>query len=320
VSHSRAKLNPFGRRLLCERIQAGFPVRVAARMVGISHARAYIIWHRYSDEGEAAFELRSSRPHRSPRRTPAAVEARIRAVRTEERRGPRVIGWLLGLAASTVYAVLRRLGLGHLRVFRDPRPVPRRYERAAPGDLGHMDTKKLARIGAGGGHRFRGRSGEARHRGIGYQVEHVLVDDRSRVAYRETLERDDAAAVAGFTERALAHFARLGVRFRQLMTDNALSYVRGRRFQELLVARGIEHVRIPPYTPRWNGKAEAFIKILLRECAYARPYPDEREREAALQRFDHHYHFRRPHGGLGGLTPMQRLAQDLVNNVPGSYS
>ena len=316
MSHSTAKLNVYGRRLLCERIRAGFPVRVAAQMVGISHARAYILWHRYVDEGEPAFELRSSRPHRSPRRTPAHLERRIARVRRRARVGPRAIAWALGLARSTVYAVLRRLGLGHLRVFREKRTF-RRYERPVPGDLGHIDTKKLPRLGRGLGHRFADRAQAVRHRRLGYVYEHVLVDDRSRVAYRETLPSEGADDAADFLERALRHFAGLGVRFRQLMSDNHFSYTKSRRFAEILEREGIAHITIPPYTPRWHGKVEAVIKILLREAAYARPYRSEAERERAFGRFDHHYNFVRRHGELGGLTPMQRLADDLVNNVPG---
>lgn len=314
--HSMAKLNPYGRRLLCERIQAGLPVRSAARMLGISHARAYILWHRYLDEGEAAFVPRSSRPHRSPRRTPRSVERRIERIRRQDQVGPRAIAWALGLARSTVYAVLRRLGLGHVSVFRERRHF-RRYERPVPGDLGHIDTKRLSRLGAGVGHRFADRARAVRHRRLGYVYEHAFVDDRTRVSYRETLPSEGADDAADFLERALAHFAGLGVRFRQLMSDNHWSYTKSHRFAQILDAQGITHITIPPYTPRWNGKVEAWIKILLREVAYARPYRSEAARERAFARFDHHYNFIRRHGEIGGLTPMQRLAADLVNNVPG---
>jgi transposase InsO family protein len=316
MSHFRAKLNPFGRRLLCERIAAGFPVRVAAQMVGISDARAYVIWHRYLDEGPRAFELRSSRPHHSPRRIPRQLERQIERHRRRHKTGPRAIGWALGIARSTVYAVLRRLGLGHLKAFREQRTV-RRYERPAPGDLVHIDTKKLPRLGRGLGHHFVDRAAAVRHRGIGSVFEHILVDDRTRVSYRETLPTENADAVADFLERALAHFAALGVTVRQLMSDNAFSYIYGRRFAAILAWRGITHITIPPYTPRWNGKAEAFIKILLREAAYARPYRSDADRERAFAQFDHHYNFTRRHGEIGGLTPMQRLADDLLNNVRG---
>lgn len=319
MAHSRAKLNPHGRRLLCERIQSGFPVRVAANMVGISDARAYVIWHRYLDEGPAAFQLRSSRPLHSPSRTARSVERRIERIRRRDKLGPRAIGWALGLARSTIYAVLRRLGLGHLRVLRQARRQFRRYERPVPGDLLHIDTKKLPRLGAGLGHRFAERASAVRHRRLGYVYQHLLVDDRTRVLYRETLPTEGADDAADFLERGLRFFAGLGVHIRQLMSDNHFSYTKSRRFAEILAREGIDHITIPPYTPRWNGKVEAAVKILLREAAYARPYGNEGARERALRRFDHRYNFSRRHGELGGLTPMQRLADDL-NNVHGQNS
>ncbi len=317
--HSRTKLTALGRRLLVSRIQSGWSFRTAAGAQGISAARAHALWHRFVVEGEHAFMPRSSRPRRSPRRTPARIEQRIERVRIRERVGPRAIAWALGLARSTVYAVLRRLGLGHLKVFRLRRRF-RRYERPVPGDLGHIDTKKLPRLGPGLGHRFAERASAVRHRRLGYVYEHVLLDDRTRVAYRETLPSEGAEDAAEFLERALRHFAGLGVRFRQLMSDNHFSYTKSRRFAEILERERIEHITIPPYTPRWNGKVEAVIKILLREVAYARAYPSEAQRERAFRRFDHHYNFVRRHGELGGLTPMQRLADDRVNNVTGQNS
>ena len=319
MSHSMAKLNPFGRRLRCERIASGFPVRVAAQMVGISDARAYVIWHRYREDGDAAFQLRSSRPHHSPRRTPRRIERRIERERRRHQTGPRAIGWAVGLARSTVYAVLRRLGLGHLKVFRERRTF-RRYERPVPGDLVHIDTKKLPRLGPGLGHRFVDRTQAIRHRGLGSVFERVLVDDRTRVSYRETLPTESAPDAAAFLERALAHVGSLGITVRQLMSDNHFSYTKSRRFAEILARSGITHITIPPYTPRWNGKVEAFIKILLREAAYARPYRNDAARERAFRQFDHRYNFTRRHGEIGGLTPMQRLADDLLNNVPGQNS
>lgn len=319
MSHSRAKLNPYGRRLLCERIQAGFPVRVAARMVGISHARAYIIWHRYTAEREGAFELRSSRPHHSPRRTPARLERRIERLRRRKKRGPARIAAALGLARSTVYAVLRRLKLNHLKVLRPPRPRFRRYERPVPGDLGHLDAKELANVGDGDGHRVRDRAIARRHRGVGSVTQFALTDDRTRVTFRAELPSEDAACAAIFLGWALAFFRGLGVRFRQLMTDGHKAY-RSLAFQRILAAQRIEHILTPPYTPRWNGKVERYFRTMLEEAAYERAYRSDAERRRALARFDHDYNFRRPHSSLGGLTPMQRLADDIVNNVPGQYS
>lgn len=316
MSHSMAKLNPYGRQLLCERIALGFPVRVAARMVGISHARAYIIWHRYLDEGAAAFQLRSSRPHRSPQRTPERVVRRIERARRRLRWGPLRLSWELRLARSTIYAVLRRLGLQRLRFFDPPKPRFRRYERPVPGDLLHIDTKKLGRIPAGGGKRF---GPERKGPGAGCEYVHLAVDDRTRVYYGERLGSERAADAGAFTARALRFFADHGVVVRQVMTDNHFSYDHGRAFHAVLAQAGVTHVRIPRYTPRWNGKAEAMVGILLREWAYARPYTSNRGRAIAFAHFGRTYNHRRIHGELGGLTPMQRLIAD-VNNVRGQHT
>ena len=318
MSHSRAKLNANGRRLLVERIiTQGWPVARAATAQGISRQRAYVLLGRFTREAEAAFEPRSSRPRRMPRRTARRIEQRIERIRWRRKLGPRAIGWSIGTAGSTVYAVLRRLGLSRRRDLEPPRPRFIRYERGAPGDLGHIDTKRLGRIPQGGGHFAHGRSGRVRGRGIGYVYEHVLVDDRSRCYYRETRPSERAADSAAFLERALAHFARLGVRFAELMSDNHWSYTHSTAFQAILAREGIRHLTIPANTPRVNGKVERLIGTLLQEVVYARPYTSDAQRERALRRFDDHYHHRRPHGSLGGIPPMQRLAADLVNNVPG---
>jgi len=323
VSHSRAKLNLLGRELLISRIGAGWSMRAAARAQGISAARASVLWWRYQREGVAAFSERSSRPHHSPRRLAIAIERRIERARRRLRQGPLRLSWALGIARSTIYAVLRRLGLNHRRVFAPPRGAFRRYERAVPGDLVHIDTKKIGRLPQGGGKRF-GLSAHSRvmrhgRRATGWEYAHVAVDDRSRVQYSERLRAEDAASCAGFTARALLFFADHGVRVRQVMTDNAFSYVHGRGFATVLASAGVEHIRIPAYTPRWNGKAEAFIGILLREWAYARPYLSNRARATAFARFGRSYNFSRIHGELGGLTPMQRLCQD-VHNVRGQHT
>ena len=183
MSHSRAQLNAYARRLLCERIAAGSPVRLAARTLGISHARAYILWHRFTAEGERAFELRSSRSRHSPRRSTTRLEARIERARRARRWGPLRLQWLLGIARSTIYAVLRRLGLSRRRDL-DPAPLPtRRYERPTPGDLIHLDTKKLGRLVPGGGKRF-WELKVTGHGGAGWEYVHVAVNDRSQRAPR----------------------------------------------------------------------------------------------------------------------------------------
>jgi transposase InsO family protein len=316
VSNSRPRLSPFGRSVLISRIRAGWSLRRAAGALGVSATWAWVLWHRFLVEGEHAFTLRSSRPHRSPHRLAARLERRVVRERRRRRWGPLRLSWLLGLARSTVYAVLRRTGLGHRRIFRTPLPPVRRYERAVPGDLLHVDTKKLGRLGVGGGKRFGPRRTSKLQ---GWEYVHVAVDDRSRVPYVERLASERAADCADFVRRAVAFFLDHGVRVRQVMTDNAFAYTLSPDFREALSQLGVEHLRTPPYTPRWNGKAEAFIGILLREWAYARPYRDNRARAIALPAFVHAYTHRRPHGELGGLTPMQRLAQD-VHNVRGHYS
>jgi len=316
VSHSMAKLNPFGRRQLCERISSGMPVRAAAAMAGISGSRAYVLWRRHGEEGEAAFELRSSRPHRSPRRTPARIERRIERARRRLREGPLRLSFVLHLARSTIYAVLRRLGMARLRFFDPPRPRYRRYERPVPGDLLHIDTKKLGRIPDGGGKRF---GPQGKGPGVGSEYIHVAVDDRTRLAYAERLPSERAGDCAAFTARALRHFLDHGVSVRQVMTDNYWSYTKSPAFFAVLAQAGASWVEIPRYTPRWNGKAEAFIGILLRRWAYARPYTSNRARAIAFPRFLHSYNHRRPHGELGGQTPMQRFLTD-VNNVRGQHS
>ena len=319
MSHSRAKLNAFGRELLIGRIRAGWSIRAAARAQGVSAARACVLWQRYRLEGAAAFLERSSRPHRSPHRLRAAIQRRIERARRRLRHGPLRLSWILGIARSTICAVLRRLGLNHRRVFAPPRTPFRRYERELPGDLVHIDTKKVGRLPDGGGKRFDATKHSNKSARLGWEYVHVAVDDRSRVQYSERLRGEDGRSCAAFTARALLFFADHGVRVRQVMTDNAFSYVHGRAFAAVLSSAGVEHLRIPPYTPRWNGKAEAFIGILLREWAYARPYGSNRARAAAFIRFGRSYNFDRIHGELGGLTPMRRLCQD-VHNVRGQHS
>lgn len=316
MSHSRAKLNPFGRRLLIERILGGWRVHAAATAAGISRQRAYVLVARFKAQGVVAFELRSSRPRRSPHRTAERIERRIEQARRRLREGPLRLSFVLHIARSTIYAVLRRLGLQRLRFFDPPRPRYRRYERAVPGDLVHIDTKKLGRIPAGGGKHF----GPARKGpGAGSEYIHVAVDDRTRMAYAERLGTERAADSAAFTARALRHFLDHGIRVRQVMTDNHWSYTKSPAFTAVLAQAGASWVEIPAYTPRWNGKAEAFIGLLLRRWAYARPYTSNRARAIAFPAFIRSYNHRRHHGELGGQTPMQRFLAD-VNNVRGQLT
>ena len=316
MSHSTAKLTSFGRQLLIARIQAGLPLRSAAMALGVSHSWAHVLWRRFLREGDRAFVIRSSRPHHSPRCTPAAVARRIERARRRRGEGPLRLSWILGIARSTIYAVLRRLGLSHRRALAGPRPRYRRYERRRPGALVHIDTKKLGRIGPGGGKRF-GPRRHSQERGI--EVVHAAVDDRTRLAYVERRASERADDAAAFLRGVVGHFAHLGIRVRAVMTDNHWSYTKSPQFRAALGELGVRQLVIPKYTPRINGKVEAFIGVLLREWAYVRPYADNRARALALPHYLAHYTHRRPHGGLGGLTPMQRYRAD-VNNVRGQHS
>ncbi len=316
MSNSRTKLTSFGRELLIARIQAGASLRAAAATLGVSASWAHVLWHRFVLEGGQAFVIRSSRPHHSPRRTALRIERRITRARRRRGEGPLRLSWILGLARSTIYAVLRRLGLGHRRALAGPRPRYRRYERRRPGALLHIDTKKLGRLGPGGGKRF-GPRRPSKERG--WESLHAAIDDRTRLAYVERLGSERAEDCVAFLRRAVAHFAGIGVRVRAVMTDNYWSYTKSPRFALALRELGLRQLVIPKYTPRVNGKVEAFIGVLLREWAYVRPYVDNRARAIALPRYLDHYTHRRPHGGLGGLTPMERYRAD-VNNVRGQHS
>jgi len=209
----------------------------------------------------------------------------------------------LGLARSTVGAILRRHGLGRLRVL-DPKPKVVRYERKSPGDLLHLDTKKLGRI-KGVGHRIHGDRGRA-SRGVGWEFAHIAIDDHTRLSYVEVLPDETGVTTADFLVRALRYFERLGVTVHQLMTDNGACY-KSSLFEAVCVEKGIRHLWTKPYTPRTNGKAERLVQTLLREWAYCRAYRSSEQRTAFLRPFLEHYNRHRPHGGIGGLAPMARL-------------
>ena len=266
MSHSRAKLNAFGRRLLIERICAGWRVRAAAAAAGISRQRSYVLLARFRREGGAAFESRSSRPHHSPRRTPERIERLIERARRRLREGPLRLSFVLHLARSTIYAVLRRLGLQRLRFFDPPRPHYRRYERPTPGDLVHIDTKKLGRIPEGGGKRF---GPQRKGPGVGAEYIHVAVDDRTRLAYAERLGSERAADCAAFTARALRHFLDHGVRVRQVMTDNYWSYTKSPAFHAVLAQAGASWVEIPKYTRAGTARPKRSSAC----CCAAGPMP-----------------------------------------------
>jgi transposase InsO family protein len=316
VAHRTARLNEFGRTLLVTRVVVeGWTVSTATRAQGVSRATGYKWVRRFRAEGVAGLADRSSRPHRSPRRTSDGEVARILAARQELRWGPDRLGPLLGHPVSTVAAVLRRQRSPRLADLDRPTGVlVRRYEACHPGALLHQDHKKLGRIPDGGGHRALGRSTTTRSGkpAVGYDHFEVVVDDRSRRSVVVQVPDDSGTSAAIALETALSVLAADGIAVERILTDNGWAY-RSAAYQAALGDR--RHSRTRPYRPQTNGKAERFIGTLVREWAYSHPYRSNAERLAALPGFVDFYNHRRPHTALGGLSPM-----DVVNNVRGDHS
>jgi transposase InsO family protein len=299
--------------LMIERLQGGWPVAAVAAALGVDPKTVRKWRDRYAAEGAAGLRDRSSRPHHSPTRLDAGVAAEIERLRRQRLSGP-AIARRLGRPVSTIGAVLRRRGLGRLASL-DPRPPVIRYERAHPGELIHLDIKKLGRI-AGLGHRITGdRRGQSAKRGTGWEDLHVAVDDASRLAYTELLPDEKKESATAFLIRALGWLERHGVTVARVMTDNGSAYRSG-LFRQTCAAAEARHLRTRPYTPRTNGKAERFIQTCLREWAYASPYHTSVERAAAMPAWLCDYNTQRPHSALDGKPPISRLAADnvLANN------
>ena len=312
--HRTAKLTPSGRRLLVSRIlDDGWPAATAAEMLGVSRATAYKWVRRYRSEGVDGLEDRSSRPHRRPRALADREIRRILLARRRLRVGPHRLGPLLDHPRSTVYAVLRRHGVSRLAHADRLTGVPVRYVRERPGELVHLDVKRLGRVPAGGGHRIHGPMAR-RDRHGGWDYLHVAIDDASRVAYVAVRADERAHSTVSFVREVVDFFGARGVGIERVMTDNAKTYVESRAFAALLDELGIRHVRTRPRRPQTNGKAERFIGTLQREWAYARLYRSNDERLATLAAWVDAYNRRRPHIGLDGQTPMAVL----VNKVSGN--
>lgn len=314
--HRNARLTPVGRRILVERIEVeGWPVAVAAESMGVSRETAYRWLRRYRAEGVAGLEDRSSRPHRSPNQTPALVEDRICELRRGRRWGPHRIAYALEMSRSTVERVLRRRGLSRLdAIDRPTRRIVRRYERATPGELVHVDVKKLGRIPDGGGWKVHGRAvarGSRTGRGLGYDFFHIAIDDHSRIVYVEAHSDEKGQTCAEFITRAVAWFTSHRVTIERVMTDNARNYRTSRVFQQALSNADIRHLRTRPYRPQTNGKAERFNQTLLNEWAYDQPYQSNQARLDSLQAWLHDYNWHRLHTAVDG-PPALRLP---INNV-----
>jgi len=307
--HKNARLTPVGRALMMQRLDQVWSGKQVAQAAGVSvrTVRKWRARHRLGDERR--HHDRSSAPRRCPRRLPDDRIEQVEALRRERMTGPKIAAQL-GLARSTVGLVLRRLGLGKLANL-DPKPPAIRYERAAPGEMIHLDIKKLGRFEVEG-HRVTGDRRKGRSRKAGWDFLHVCVDDASRLAYTEILPSERKEDTTAFLERALAWLERHGVRVERVMTDNGSAY-RSKLFAKALVTAGARHIRTKPYTPRTNGKAERFIQTSLREWAYAKPYASSDERTHAIRHWTDSYNLCRPHSGIKGLTPWQR-----VNNLLGN--
>jgi transposase InsO family protein len=319
VSHGNARTTVHGRKLIVERHQAGWKQAHIAAAMGISRKCVRTWIARHHTEGDAGLADRSSRPHTSPTRTAAEVEDRIVALRTDERRGPDWIGAELGVPARTVSRVLVRRGHPRLcaldpmtgEVIRSSKQTATRYERSRPGELVHMDVKKLGRIPDGGGWRAHGRGAGSINRDrdtkVGYDYVHSLVDDHSRLAYSEILPDEKGATCAAFLTRAAAYFAAHGIdRIERVMTDNAWAYKYSLR--DVCSALGARQKFIKPHCPWQNGKVERLNRTLATEWAYRQVFTSNAERAAALAPWIEHYNTRRRHSALGGLPPVSRLA------------
>ncbi|MGX1560923.1 IS481 family transposase [Streptomyces sp. NPDC055506] len=318
MSHRNARLTVHGRRLLAERVRTGRPIAHVAAEMGISRVTAHKWVRRWRDEGEQGLHDRPSRPRTTPHRTAAAVEARVCRLRQERKLGPARLGPILGLPASTTHRILARHGLNRLAFLDRPTgQVIRRYERDRPGELVHIDVKKLGRIPDDGGHRVLGRqAGRATRSNMGFDYVHSAVDDHSRLAYSEIHSDEKAATCVGFLRRAAAFFTTRGIdRIERVLTDNAWPYRKSFAWRDALADLGATGKLTRAYRPQTNGKVERFNRTLLDEWAYLRPYTSNTERTLALADFLHTYNHHRSHTALGGQPPITR-----VNNPTGQYT
>jgi len=314
--HGNARLTPVGRLLLCSRvIDEHWTVAEAADAAGCSERTGFKWLARFRSEGVAGLQDRSSRPHRIASTPPERVSM-IERLRRLRFTSPRIAD-ALGMALSTVCVVLQRLGLNRLSRLEPPEP-PNRYCRRHPGELIHIDVKKLGRFNTPG-HRVTGRGPGhyANYGRVGWEAVHVCVDDATRLAYVEILDNELGVTATGFLARAVAWFASRGVTIQRVMTDNGPPY-KSRVWARWCRDHHVRHIRTQPYRPRTNGKAERFIQTMLREWAYAAAYSSDWHRRRALLPWLNHYNCTRQHGSLDNKTPNQQLA--ILNNLVRNHS
>jgi transposase InsO family protein len=314
--HNNARLTPKGREEMVRSVVTGGLSKAAAARQFNTSAKTVAKWvERFGKAGIDGLRDRSSRPHSSPSQTPQAACAAIEAGRRQRCTGKQ-IAIKVGVSPATVSRVLRRLGLNKLAALEPSEPV-RRYERERPGEMIHLDIKKLGRIN-GIGHRITGdRSRQSnlrsRGQGPGWEFVHVAIDDASRIAFAKVMNSERRGSATAFLKAALAYYGSLGIKVERVMTDNGSCY-KSFAFRRLCKRLGLKHIRTKPYTPKTNGKAERFIQTSLREWAYAKAYQHSRQRTEELPIWLHCYNWHRPHAGIGDKTPISRLGL-TGNNV-----
>ena len=305
-THKNASLTPRGREGMARGVvEGGLSKAVVARQFHTTPRTVGKWVARFQAEGPAGLMDRSSRPRSSPSRTGPAACERVEALRRQRHTGKQIAAEV-GVSVATVSRVLKRLGLNRLSGLEPAEPI-RRYERAAPGEIVHIDIKKLGKFNRIG-HRITGdRIGQSNTRGVGWEYVHLAIDDHSRLAYSEILPDEKRTSCLRFLFNALRYFRSLGVKVERVMTDNGSSF-RSRRYAKALRRLRVKHLRTKPYTPKTNGKAERFVQTSLREWAYARAYDTSDQRAAELPVWLHRYNWHRPHGSLGAKPPISRIA------------
>jgi len=302
--HKNARLTPHGRERLVKMVRSGQTPQAASEAAGVCPRTVRKWVDRYNNEGLAGLQDRSSRPQRLHQPTPQPVIERIEALRRQRLTG-QAIAAEVGVSAATVSRVLKRLGLNRLSALEPAQPV-RRYEREHPGELIHIDIKKLGRFNRIG-HRITGdRTGQSNSRGVGWEFVHVCIDDASRIAFTQIKPDERKRSAVAFLKASVAYYASLGVTVARVMTDNGSCY-KSFAFRNACKRLGLRHIRTKPYTPKTNGKAERFIQTCLREWAYAHAYDTSDQRAAELPFWMHRYNWHRPHGGIQRNIPITRL-------------
>jgi transposase InsO family protein len=306
--HKNARLTPHGREHIVRQVLSGQPPKAVGQAAGVCPRTVRKWVGRYRSEGLAGLQDRSSRPHRLYRPTGSDVIARIAALRRQRLTGEQIAAEA-GISPATVSRVLKRLGLNKMSALEPAEPV-RRYERERPGEMIHIDIKKLGRID-GVGHRITGsRKGasnlRSRGKGPGWEYVHVCIDDHSRIAFAQVMPNERKQSATAFLKAALTYYAGLGIKVERVMTDNGSCY-KSFAFRRACKRFGLKHIRTRPYTPKTNGKAERFIQTSLREWAYAHADQHSNERRARLPTWLHRYNWHRPHSALGAKTPISRL-------------